>query len=129
MARPTKLTPELIGKIEEALSVGMSRARACSLAGISLDSLSRWINADPDLADLIEKAEAKGEYEHLKNIRDIAFGEKRGDWKASAWLLARKYPSRYSENQSIDPEEPRLLDATAIAKEINRQEQERLQLK
>lgn len=101
MARPTKLTSELINQLEEHLTLGLSRARACILAGICEDTLANWCKADSDLALLLEQAEIKGEVEHLKNIRDIANGIKRGDFRASAWFLSRKYPERWGEYQPM----------------------------
>lgn len=99
MARPTKLTAELINQLEEHLTLGLSRARACILAGICEDTLANWCKADPDLDLLLQQAEVKGEVEHLKNIRDIANGTKRGDFRSSAWFLSRKYPERWGEHQ------------------------------
>lgn len=99
--RPTKLTTDIIREIERLLTLGLSRARACAFVRISHDSLSIWCKRDKELAELLEKAEIAGEIEHLENIRSIAIGEKKGDYRASAWFLGRKFPAQWSEKAEV----------------------------
>ena len=51
MARPTKRTPELIGKLEYAFSVGATIKEACFYADINPDTYHEWVNKDKELSD------------------------------------------------------------------------------
>lgn len=128
--RRPKLSPEIIIELERLLKLGLSRTRACVAVGISQDSLLRWCKADSELKTLLEKAEVRGEIEHLENIRAIAIGEKRGDYRASAWFLGRKFPNEWSDKAASQAQaqaeseialsiiKPRDLDATDIARSL-----------
>lgn len=51
MARPTKQTPELMTKLEQAFSLGCSNPEACFYAGISESTFYEWIKADKKLSE------------------------------------------------------------------------------
>ena len=51
MARPTKKTPELVGKLEYAFSIGCSIPEAVFYAGIHKDTYYDWIKKDQELSD------------------------------------------------------------------------------
>ena len=59
MARPTKMTPEVRQKIEEAAAIDASVEEIAFYAGISRDTLWRWCKADPELSDRIEALRQK----------------------------------------------------------------------
>lgn len=48
--RPTKMTKEVIAKLESAYSVGANDTQACFIAGISEDTLRRYIAKNPMFA-------------------------------------------------------------------------------
>lgn len=52
MARPTKFTAEVRGKIIDALTIGASRRTAAAIAGVDESQIRRWMargrEADPD---------------------------------------------------------------------------------
>lgn len=54
MARPTKRTPELIGKLEYAFTIGASINEACFYAGIHKDTYYDWVKKEPELSDRFE---------------------------------------------------------------------------
>lgn len=113
-----------------AIKVGAFRAEAARAAGISRTSIFNWAQrgedaialaqeqqADPDedvevtADDVPEKdrpyvdfvnalleAEASSEVFHIRNIR--RHSEK--DWRASAWILARKWPERWGSREHPD---------------------------
>ena len=91
-------TPETREKILNALRAGNYRVAACKFAGISEETFRRWMNAgkagDPGYVDFVEQvkqAEAQAEASLVATIRKAA-----GDhWQAAAWLLERKYVTRW----------------------------------
>ena len=58
MARPTKLNPERIQRICDALRSGNTRQASAQYAGVNYHSLRRWERSNDDFADAIKKAEA-----------------------------------------------------------------------
>lgn len=51
LARPTKRTEALVGKLEYAFSLGCTVTEACLHAGISRDTYYEWCKADTKLSD------------------------------------------------------------------------------
>lgn len=100
MGRPgiSSFTPETREKILGALRAGNYRVAACKFAGISVDTFGRWIKAGnageerfAEFAEQVKQAEAQAEASLVATIRKAA-----GDhWQAAAWLLERKYVTRW----------------------------------
>ena len=59
---------------------------AAQCAGVSLDSLNRWVEKDSDFAILVRQAESVAVQDRLQNIKKAG---DRGDWKADSWYLER----------------------------------------
>lgn len=89
---PNKRTPERRERVLELLRAGNYMEIAASCAGISKDTLYKWIAADADFADAVKEAQAVAETAHIANIVRAGLD---GTWQASAWFLERKYPDRY----------------------------------
>ena len=92
-------TPETREKILGALRAGNYRVAACKFAGISDETFRVWINAgkrgDPggyvEFLEQVKQAEAQAEASLVATIRKAA-----GDhWQAAAWLLERKFVTRW----------------------------------
>lgn len=108
IGRPTKLNEDIARRLIEAFAKGASKAGACRYAGISHDSLDRWIDAGrAELAAIESRPEgeypcsdaaalvmaidrALGEFEvrHLGNIEFAAQSPK--NWRAAAFLIERR---------------------------------------
>ncbi len=85
--------------IVSAIAEGLSIGNACRKAGIGRTTLHRWMK-DATIEARVRKAEADFEAFHLSRIS--AAGAT--DWKASAWILERKYPRRYGRRTlTIEP--------------------------
>lgn len=127
--RPSKLTPETMDRLCQALQRGASHEHAAAYAGISPATFYRWKalgeGADPtdsELADFAEfletvkKAEACGAFELLGAIRDAAGGEAeegeggaprgRAQWQAGAWILERRWPEMYGKREKVEHSGP-----------------------
>lgn len=88
-----KLTAKQRGEISGVLAMGGTRATAAHFVGCPLSTLLRAEQADADFATELRKAEGRAEMLQLKNIAEVA--RERQDWRASAWMLERRYPERY----------------------------------
>ncbi len=93
---PSKRTPEVEKLLCVAMSRGLPMKHASRLAGIDHSTFCDWRNTDAEFAAKIESAQAEGISRRLAAIEDAAAG---GDWKASAWILERCYPSEFARNR------------------------------
>jgi hypothetical protein len=97
--RATKLTDVVQTRLVEALSEGNTRRASCDYAGISEDSLARWLKRSADFADAIKKAESEAERKHVANIVKAADG---GNWTASAWWLERRRSDDWGRRDRLE---------------------------
>jgi hypothetical protein len=99
--RPGKLTAARQRRIIDAIRLGARRDEAAAAAGISRRSLQNWLARGEldgergryrDFAEAVRTAEAQAELAALRTIEKAAAG---GDWRASSWLLERRFPQRW----------------------------------
>lgn len=95
--RKSLFTPELADQIIDKVSKGLSRAKACLYFDIHEDTLRNWCKEDPDFSARLIRAEIDLELKLLNDLQTARTGSDQKDWKASSWLLARKWPEQYSE--------------------------------
>jgi hypothetical protein len=98
--RPSKLTPECVGRLTEALRAGHTRGTAAELAGVGESTLYSWLAAAAqpgalpeflEFRDAIRAAEFQGEDILLGHIRSAA----PKSWQAAAWILGHRHPDRW----------------------------------
>lgn len=88
VGRKTKLVPQVTDKLFEALKLGATRRAACAYAGISEETLYKWINDFPEFSECCTRAEDSAEMGFTKVIQECAMN---GDWKAAeSWLKRRR---------------------------------------
>lgn len=119
--RPTKFTEPIRARIIEAISIGSSYQIACNYAGISRDTLHRWMVKGQTqrtglyrtFYDDIKKAEARGAVSNLAVIQNEA---RRGNWKCSAWLLERRWGFRKDAvwEEELPEEETKQLPSSPL---------------
>jgi hypothetical protein len=108
--RPTDCTPEITQKIAEAYRRGLFETTIAGLFGKSVTTLKSWRERgekgeEPFLTYLLttKKAEAEWESESVNEINQATQDKydevgkllRKGEWQARAWLLERRYQSRY----------------------------------
>lgn len=93
MANKSKKTPERIEAVLENLRHGMSREASCTQAGITRPTLYRWCEEDEELAQRVEEACDFSEAVLLAELKSQ--GRERSDWRATAWILERRFPDRW----------------------------------
>lgn len=106
MARPTKLTPEVVEKIVAAIRAGSYVETAASYAGVSKSSLYEWLKKGATEKDgpfrefsiAVEQAMAHAD---VRDISVIAAAAQKGVWQAAAWRLERKHPDQWGRRQVI----------------------------
>jgi len=108
MARPTKLNPERIQRICDALRSGNTRQASAQYAGVNYHSLRRWERSNDDFADAIKKAEADHVVYCVATIKKAMPTH----WQAAAWWLERRRPDDYGRNltRRADRAMDKLLD-------------------
>lgn len=105
IGRPTKLTPELQEMFCEIISKGNYINVACDALGIGTTTYELW-NKKAQEGDIsyvgfmcaVKKARSEAELRHLGIIDEAATPR---NWQASAWILERTRPDRYSKRDRI----------------------------
>lgn len=92
MARPSKKTPELVGKLEYAFSIGASISEACYYADIHRDTYYEWIKDDPTLSDRFAALQEKP----ILEARESVVKGIRRDPKLALDYLSRKRRDEFS---------------------------------
>jgi len=78
----------------------MSYQAAASQAGLSMYTVDKWRQNDPEFAELFDAAVDYAEAVMLSEIRQQ--GRAREDWRATAWILERRFPERWALRKEVD---------------------------
>ena len=113
--RKTKLTPELLDRLSQALSAGNYVETACAYAGISQSVYYAWVteakkpNAKKiymEFMDTIERAKSVAEIRNLQIVQSAAQGDvnagKDPEWRAATWFLERAYPRKWGRHERVE---------------------------
>ncbi len=80
-------------EIVAILSMGCTRRAAANYVGCAPSTIRRTARRDDNFARQLRHAESQSEVRHVKNINTAA--EEARYWRASAWVLERKFPDEY----------------------------------
>ena len=107
----SKLTPETIERLCEAMKLGATNKIAADYVGVTRDCLQKWLaeakkSNDPYLKRFLTaflQARAQAAMKSLKVINDAA-GLPKGamSWRAAAWILERRYRDSYSQRSEVE---------------------------
>lgn len=105
-AAPALADPMVYNTIVEAFGTGAEVSTAAALAGVQPATVREWIrkgenNTNKLYAQFVidaHRAAAQFEQHHTQNISKHS----QHDWKASAWLLERRFPHRWSSKQELN---------------------------
>tara|TARA_R100000406_G_scaffold11227_1_gene7214 strand:+ start:69 stop:749 length:681 start_codon:yes stop_codon:yes gene_type:complete len=107
--RKGKLTKDVIQIVATALEKGATHKIAMQAAGITAPTFYRWMNKGEqgeaqfkDFFDAVKASESQGALKHLANIERHS----NDDWRASAWLLERKW--RYVKDPKVEEGAPKV---------------------
>jgi hypothetical protein len=110
MARPCKLTEELMVSLCKTLSIGVDVNTACLREGISRATYYVWRQRglggeghEPEepyaqFVEAVDKAIANAEARMLANVVKAADS----DWRAAAWFLERRNREVYGSTQKVE---------------------------
>lgn len=110
IGRPQTYNQERADRVCEAVRRGLTYKQAASYAGISYSTLNRWrIEGQQDDSasefrefwKAFEQAGGEAAFRCLGYIDEAA---SRGDWKAAAWMLERRYPKEWGRSQGFRPD-------------------------
>ena len=94
-----KYCPEIVEKIAAIVADGNFATVACAACGITETTYYQWLKDDdkPEFSKAIKEAEAQAEMDAVAAIK------KDESWQSKAWLLERKFNTRWAktENQNI----------------------------
>jgi hypothetical protein len=105
--RRSKLDDDMIEHLALHISEGNYTVTACRLCGISEKTYYEWIHKGHQLpgtiysrfVKAIDQAEAQRESYLIEEINADTT-----DWKAAAWLLSRRHPSRWGKQATVKVE-------------------------
>lgn len=97
--RPTKLTDEVVKKLEETASIGASIEEACYYAGISRETYYKWLRKNPALSDRLSELRQRLP---LKARQNIVGRIEAGDIELSQWLLVRAKPEEFNPKMKVE---------------------------
>ena len=107
--RPTELTPKLHQQIVKDIRDGMYAQVAAARASISEQTFYGWLKRgeageDPfrEFLDAVLSAAGEAEKNMVDTVQDAAAGTAKGDWKAGAWWLERRFPKRWGRQERLE---------------------------
>ena len=85
--RPTKMTAEVVRKLEDAFKFGATVSEACYLSSISREMFYQHFRSDQEFSDKIERARS---WLAITAKHNIAIAIMNGDIKSSVWLIEKR---------------------------------------
>jgi len=85
--RPSKMTADVVRKLEEAFQFGATVSEACHLSDISREMFYQHYRSNQDFSDKIEKARS---WLAVRAKHNVATAIMNGDIKSSVWLLEKR---------------------------------------
>lgn len=79
-------------KVLAAIQNGLTVKDACAITGISRQTLYNHLEKDEQFRIEYDKAIVAFKLKHLRNVESASAN----DWKASAWILERKFKEEFS---------------------------------
>lgn len=95
--RPNKFTVKRETDLIKHISDGLTIKDACKVSGIHRSTYYEWIN-DPRCEEFIEKIEIAEILAQATLLKEI---KKDKAWQAKAWLLERRWPSKYGRKEFL----------------------------
>ena len=95
----TKMTDEVIAKLEQAFAIGATRAQACDYADVDPSTLWRWEQKNPELSNRFQRMREKLP---LKAKMNIAQSVHQGTITDSKYVLEKMEPETYAEKLKIE---------------------------
>ncbi len=104
MARPTKMTPDIINRIGDGISLGLTYALAANAAGITYQTLNFWMNKGKnsksgeyfEFYKYITKCNADAAKALLERLNKAAVA---GNCQVCMWILERRFSDDFGRRE------------------------------
>lgn len=99
MARPTKMTEEIVNKLEYGFMHDFNITEACQYAGIRRETYHGWVKKNQEFFNRMESAR-----NNLRRLAKITLAEsiEEGNVPNSMWYLERRAREEYSTKQTTE---------------------------
>ena len=97
--RPTKMTDEVVRKLEEGFVMGLNDAEASLYAGICKQTLYDYCKLHPEFTDRKELLKEQPKIRAKKNITEAI---DKGNITVSQWYMERRSREEFSLKQEVD---------------------------
>lgn len=101
MSRPTDLTPQVQERICKLLERGHYRKVAAEAAGVSYETMRRWMVADAEVFRVFRAAVHESESMAEERLYRIVRNGARKDPRLALEVLARKFPKRWGRRDHV----------------------------
>jgi len=109
VGRPTKMTPLVLGKLEDAFMMGATDEQACLVADINPSTLYDYQKENPEFTQ--RKAKLKDQPNLLAKMV-VLNAVKDGDKNQANWLLERKDPGYVKKTENKNQTELNITGLT-----------------
>lgn len=96
--RPTKMTEEVVSKLEYGFMKGLNDTECCAYAGISRVTFYAYCNENPDFLNKKEELKSRPSTKAKLNIVEAI---ENGDTDLAKWWLERKSKDEFSTRTDI----------------------------
>jgi len=104
-----KLNADVQERICQMVAQGVPLETAARAGGVTYQTLHNWMKRGADgeapyasFRTEVEQAKALSEANLIALMRQAAVEGSAGEWRAAAWLLARRFPERWSEKRQLE---------------------------
>ena len=105
MARPTKMTPDILERLRQAFAIGCSDEEACAYAKIGKTTLYNYQQTHPEFLeekDILKKEPIlKAKNTIVQSLNDV---------KDAQWYLERKLKNEFSLRQEVTGKDGEALE-------------------
>ncbi len=115
VGRPTKITKDILEKLDNAFSLGHSDEEACLVAQIDPQTLYNYCKKHPNYSS---KKELLKNSPKIVARRNIVKDLNDGDVKTSKWYLERKAKDEFSNRQELKDVTEEDNEAVKLLREI-----------
>ena len=111
LGRPCLLTKDREAKLLKAIEEGMPLKQSAMLAGICYETMNRWRkngeseSARPEFRQFCQALERSQAIAMQLLVERVSQAGK-NDWRASAWMLERRYPEEFGKPDERQKEGP-----------------------
>lgn len=97
MARPTKMTPEVLGKLEQAFAYDSTIEEACFYADINPDTYYTYVKENPEYSERIKALRNRP----VLDARQKVVSDIKNDINTAKWYLERKKKDEFAARTEL----------------------------